>query len=411
MAETTKRTQADVTALNTPGLYRFAPGLNLQVKGEDAKSWLYRYTISGKTRYMGLGSARHVTLAQARKRVDELRVTKVAKGIDPLAEEAAAAEQAKAAKAKAIPFRERAEQYLRAHEDAWRNAKHRGQWRSTLETYAYPTIGDVPAHEVTAAHIVEILRPIWSEKHDTARKVRGRIEAVLDYAADPDDALYRNPAAMTPQLLKKLPKLSRRRKEDRHHPSLPYEQIAAFMADLRQRDGMAARALEFTILTAARTGETIGARWNEIDEAARVWIVPAGRMKGEREHRVPLSDAALAVLARVRAASKGDVIFPSLPNDRPLSNMALLTLLKRMNRADITVHGFRATFRTWAAEQTAFPREVAETALAHVIADDTEAAYQRGDLFEKRRKLMTAWAAHCERAAGAAVIPMRPAAG
>ena len=412
MTETTnKRTQADVAALNTPGLYRFAPGLYLQVKGADAKSWINRYTVNGKPRYMGLGSVRDVTFAQARKRVDELRVTKIAKGIDPLAEEAAAAEQARAAKAKAVPFSERAEQYIVAHEGTWRNAKHRAQWRSTLATYAFPIIGDVQAHEVTAAHIVEILRPIWSAKADTARKLRGRIEAVLDYAADPDDPLYRNPAAMTPQLLKKLPKLARRRKEDRHHPSLPYDQIAGFIVDLRRREGTAARALEFVILTAARTAEVLGARWDEIEEAGRVWIVPGDRMKSGREHRVPLSDAALAVLARARAASKGDVIFPSPPHDKPLSNMALLTVLKRMDRASITVHGFRATFRTWAAEQTNFPREVAEAALAHVIADDTEAAYQRGDLFEKRRKLMVAWAAHCERPAGAAVIPMRATAG
>lgn len=403
MTEAIKRTQGDVGSLEA-GTHRFATGLYLQVKGSNARSWVYRYSLAGKTRYLGLGAARDVTLAQARKRVDELRVTKIAKGIDPLAEEAAAAEQARTARKKAVPFQEWAERFFREHEQVWGNAKHRAQWRSTLTTYAYPIIGAVPAHEVTVAHIVDILRPVWSEKHDTARKVRGRIETILDYASDPDNPSYRNPAAKTAQLMKKLPKLGNRPKE--HHPSLPYGEIADFMEALRQRDGTAALALEFTILTAARTGEVIGARWQEIDLRKKEWTVPAERMKGKREHRVPLSAAALSVLKAAKLAANGGIIFPSIPYDRPLSNMAMLTVLKRMGRADITVHGFRSTFKDWARERTNFQNEVSELALAHLVGDETERAYARGNMFEKRRRLMDAWAGYCGPRNGGNVVPL-----
>jgi integrase len=279
----------------------------------------------------------------------------------------------------------RAEQYIKAHEDGWRSAKHLAQWKSSLATYAFPVIGEVPAPEVTSAHIVQILRPIWTLKGETARRVRGRIEAVLDYAADPDDMSYRNPATMTPQLTKKLPRRGKR--EESHHKSMPYAEIPTFVADLRERDGLAALALEFAILTVARTGEVIGAGWEEIDRAAAAWTVPAARMKALRDHRVPLSDAALAVLDRVEG-QQAEHIFGSL------SDMAMLAVLRRMGRADVTVHGFRATFRTWAAETTDFPPDVCEAALAHVIKDKVHAAYQRGDLFKKRRELMAAWATY-----------------
>ena len=251
---------------------------------------------------------------------------------------------------------------------------------------------------ITVSHIVEVLRPIWVEKAETARRVRGRIEAVLDYAADPDDPTYRNPAALTAQLKKVLPKLGKARRPSRH-PSLPYDEAPAFMAALRARENVgvtssvAILALQFAILSAARTNEVLGARWDEIDGA--VWTVPAERMKALREHRVPLCAEALRVLERARTLHNGELVFPSRPFDRPLSEGSMMAVLKRMNRADLTVHGFRATFRTWAAERTTFPREVAEAALAHVIGDDTERAYMRGDLFEKRRKLMAEWAEYC----------------
>ena len=381
--------QADVGSLTVPGKYRFGPGLYLQVAGPDAKSWFYRYTVRGKERFMGLGSARDVTLAQARKRLDELRITQVSKKIDPLAERKAIAEAERVAKTKAVPFRTRAEQYITAHEGEWRNPKHRAQWRATLQTYAFPAIGHLPASAITASHIVELLRPIWAEKGETARRLRGRIEAVLDYAADPDDASYRNPAALTPQLKKALPKLGKLRRRSRH-ASLPYDEASAFVTALREQDGIAARALEFLILTAARTNEVIGAHWTEIDNRNAVWTIPAVRMKALREHRVPLCPRALRVLQDARALHNGALVFPGR-FDQPLSSAAMMAVLKRMNRADLTVHGFCATFRTWAAERTTFPREVAEAALAHLVGDDTERAYQRGDLFEKRRKLMNEW--------------------
>jgi len=385
------RAQGEVAAIKIPGKYRFAPGLYLQVAGPDAKSWIYRFTVRRQERFMGLGSARDVTLAQARNRVEELRVNQVSKKIDPIAARRAADELERAAKSKAIPFRERAEQYITAHEGEWRNPKHRTQWRATLQTYAYPVIGELPTKAITASHIVKVLRPIWVEKAETARRVRGRIEAILDYAADPDDPTYRNPAALTAQLKKVLPKLGKARRPSRH-ASLPYDEAPEFLNALRARgDGVAALALEFAILTGARTNEVLGARWNEIDRRAAVWTIPAERMKAFREHRVPLCAEALRTLERVRALHNGDLVFPSRPFDRPLSEGSMMAVLKRMNRADLTVHGFRATFRTWAAERTAFPREVAEAALAHVVGDDTERAYQRGDLFEKRRKLMDDW--------------------
>jgi integrase len=251
-------------------------------------------------------------------------------------------------------------------------------------------IGDLSASGITAAHIVEVLRPIWTEKGETARRVRQRIEAVLFYAADLDDANYRNPATLTPQLKKALPKLGKGRRPSRH-PSLPYDEAPAFLTAFRASgNGVAALALEFTILTAARTGEVLDARWSEIDMRSAVWTVPAERMKARRQHRVPLSPEALRVLERARALHNGELVFPSR-FDRSLSTGSMMAVLKRMKRADLTVHGFRATFRTWAAERTIFSREVAEAALAHVVGHDTERASQRGDLFEKRRKLMAEW--------------------
>jgi integrase len=388
--------QSDVVAIKVPGKYRFAPGLYLQVASADAKSWIYRFTVRRQERFMGLGSARDVSLVQARRRLEEIRVNQVSKKIDPIAEQKKASEAARDAQKKSVPFRERVERYLEVHEGEWRNQKHRSQWRATLQTYAYPVVGELPTGAITASHIAEILRPIWAEKTETARRVRGRIEAVLDFAADPDDAAYRNPAALTPQLKKALPKLGKARRVKSRHASLPYDEAPAFVQTLRARGEMgatAALALEFVILTAARTNEVLGARWNEIDGA--VWTIPAERMKALREHRVALSPDALEVLKRARALHNGELVFPRRPFDQPLSSGSMMALLKRMNRADLTVHGFRATFRTWAAERTMFPREVAEAALAHVVGDDTERAYQRGDMFEKRRKLMEAWAVYC----------------
>jgi len=333
--------QADVGSLTVPGKYRFGPGLYLQVAGPDAKSWFYRYTVRGKERFMGLGSARDVTLAQARKRLDELRITQVSKKIDPLAERKAIAEAERVAKTKAVPFRTRAEQYITAHEGEWRNPKHRAQWRATLQTYAFPAIGHLPASAITASHIVELLRPIWAEKGETARRLRGRIEAVLDYAADPDDASYRNPAALTPQLKKALPKLGKLRRRSRH-ASLPYDEASAFVTALREQDGIAARALEFLILTAARTNEVIGAHWTEIDNRNAVWTIPAERMKALREHRVPLSSGFACTRRRPRASQRRSSL------SWPLRSTAVLC----SNDGRAQAHESRRPHRAW------IPRDV-----------------------------------------------------
>jgi integrase len=386
--------QADVDKLVVPGKHLIDRGLYLQIISANARSWLFRYTFHGKAHWHGIGSARDVTLKQALDAVADARAL-IRKGVDPVADRKNAKLQVRAQERAAVTFRVRAEQFLLAHESEWRNEKHRNQWRATLRNYVYPAIGDLPTIAVTAGHIVDLLRPIWSSKQETARRVRGRIEAVLDFSADPDDHNWRNPAAAAERLLKALPKV---RRQIESHPALPYSEVAAFVGELRQREGTAAAALEFAILTAARTTEVLGATLQEIDLEKRLWTVPPRRMKGGREHRVPLSNAAVAILERAKTWQQGAFLFPSLPHDKPLSNMAMATVVKRgMKRGGITVHGFRSTFRDWASEQTNFPNEVAEAALAHVIENKTEAAYRRGDLFEKRRALMDEWAAYCAR--------------
>jgi integrase len=394
-----------------PGLYFDGEGLYLQVTGPTSRSWIYRFTLRGKARWMGLGAAQTVSLKEARDRRDEER-QKIKKGIDPIEVKRAAEDASdavkRAATLKVVTFKDCVETYLTDHNDSWRNAKHRQQWRSTLETYAFPTIGNLPLSAITAGHVVDILRPLWIEKHETARRLRGRIEAILDYAADPDEMAYRNPASLTAQLQKKLPRLPAS-KRPKHHAALPYLEIGTFMADLRQRSATAARALEFLILTATRTSETLLSKWSEIDFGARLWTIPAERMKAGKPHRVPLSDAAVKILEEMQRVGQGAFVFSGMKPGRPLSNMALLTLLDRMNHAGITSHGFRSTFRDWAGEHAKIAREVAEAALAHVIKDKSEAAYARSDLLERRRPMMALWAKYCgEAGAGERrVVPMR----
>jgi integrase len=383
--------QSEVDKLTTLGRHLVDRGLYLQVNGPKARSWLFRYQFQGKQRWLGLGSAADVTLKRALNARDDAKA-QLRRFVDPVADRQSIRQQARTKERSSVTFAVRADEYLRAHEDNWKNAKHREQWHSTLRTYVLPKIGNLPAATITAADIVDLLRPIWSEKQETARRIRGRIESILDYAADPDDHDWRNPATAAERLLKALPKVKR---TVQSHPALPYDEIAAFVDQLRAGEGTASAALQFLILTAARTNEVLVATWDELDLERRLWTVPAERMKGGREHRVPLSDSAMEVLDRAETWRQGAHVFPSLPHDRPLSNMAMLAVLRRMNRRDITVHGFRSTFRDWVAEQTNFQGEVAEMALAHVIEDKTEAAYRRGDLFEKRRALMDAWGNFC----------------
>jgi len=384
-----------VASLKGRGRYGDGGGLYLQVTATGTKSWLFRYMLNGKAREMGLGAVPLVPLAEAREKAIQAR-RQVKAGIDPL--DARQAEQtcAQVESVKAITFSECAVAYIAAHEATWRNAKHRQQWENTLVTYAGPVFGDLPVAAVDLAMVMAVLEPIWREKPETASRLRGRIETILDWATVRGFRLGENPARWRGHLDKLLPARSKVATVE-HHAALPYEQASAFMHTLYIQPGVSARALTFVILTAARTSEALNATWGEINLAAAVWTIPAERMKAGREHRVPLSPQAVALLAdlgKVREAGS-DWVFPGTRPKRPLSSMALLMLLRRMERGDLTAHGFRSTFRDWTAEQTAFPSEVAEAALAHVVGNKVEAAYRRGDLFEKRRKLMNAWADYC----------------
>ncbi len=293
-------------------------------------------------------------------------------------------------------FRQVASLYVAAHEAAWRNPKHRQQWKNTIAQYVIPRFGDLPIDEISTGDILAALEPIWREKPETAGRVRGRIEAILDYAKARGWREGGNPARWRGHLDQLLPKRSKVAPV-RHHSALPWGEVTSFYVELAQQDGVAARALEFLILTAARTGEVIGAKWEEIDFTNNAWVIPKARMKGGEEHRVPLSAMAKTLLRRVQEinGAQSGFIFPGSRKDKPLSNMAMTMCLRRMKREDITVHGFRSTFRDWCAEATQYPREVAEQALAHSLGNKVEAAYRRGDLFEKRRGLMSDWSAFC----------------
>jgi len=285
--------------------------------------------------------------------------------------------------------------YIEAHKASWKKGKHAEQWRGSLRNYASPVFGSSPVQAIDLGLVMKALEPVWRTKSETASRVRGRIEAVLDWATVRGYRKGENPARWRGHLDKLLPARSKIQKVE-HHPALPYHEIAEFTAVLRGQEGIGARALEFLILTAARTGEIIGARWDEVDFEEKIWVVPAARMKAGREHRVPLTGTALAILKQMNGIREGDFVFPGGKKTRPLSNMAMLAVLKRMGRSDLTAHGFRSTFRDWAAERTNFPREVVEMALAHTIESKVEAAYRRGDLFQKRRQLMEAWARFCD---------------
>ena len=402
-----KLSATKVTRLTTPGRHGDGGGLWLQVAAGGSRSWLFRFMRDGKAREMGLGSVSTVTLAEARERAREARKA-LSEGIDPIAAREARRGAAKAEAARAMTFRAAASAYIDAHRPGWKSAKHADQWGATLETYAYPTIGALPVATVDVALGLKCLEPIWSAKPETAGRVRGRIEAVLDWAAARGHRTGDNPARWKGHLEALLPARSKVARV-RHHAALPYAEMPAFMADLRKRGDLGALCLEFTILTASRTGEAIGARLPEFDIDAALWTVPAERMKGGREHRVPLSARAVEIIRSVPRDATGDFVFPGAKEGKALSNMTMLATLRRMGRDDLTVHGFRSTFRDWAAEQTAFPAEVAEMALAHAVGDKVEAAYRRGDLFEKRRRLAEAWATYCSsaRRADGAIVPLR----
>lgn len=376
-----------------PGATADSDGLYLKVGPTGAASWQFRYQIGGKRRMMGLGACSVLTLAAARDKAAEAR--KLAKqGIDPL-EARRAAEAAE--KAAVTTFRDAALEYIEAHRAGWRNAKHGQQWENTLAQYVYPKFGDKPVSEVSTEDVLGALRPIWSDKPETANRVRNRIELVLDAARAKGLATGINPAAWRGHLDKLLPKRSKASRE--HHAAMDYRDLPAFYKRLAtERDSLSAAALQLTIMTACRTSEVLLAEWSEFDLDNRLWTIPGQRMKAAVAHRVPLSDAALTLLDTIMRMVEGKgegYVFPGAKAGRPLSNMAMSMVLRKLGHGDLTVHGFRSTFRDWAAEETHYPNIVAEQALAHTVGNAVEAAYRRGDLLQKRRTLMADWARYC----------------
>jgi len=386
-------TAKKVERVKAPGRYFDGHGLYLQVRNADNKSWLLRYERDGRERWYGIGPTHTVTLREARERARAARLL-LLDGVDPIEHRKAkrAAEAAK--KAATITFREAAQRFYEQHESKWRNRRHAAQVLSTLETYAYPVMGNMAVADIDTAAVLRAIEPHWLTKTETMQRVRGRIERVLDWCKVRGFRQGDNPAAWRGHLAEVLPGRSQVAKVE-HHPALPYAEVADFVAKLREREGVAARALEFLILTAARTGEILGMRKEEIDWAARMWRVPAERMKADREHRVALSQCAIDLLRALPTEDGNGFVFIGSRPGRGLSEPALAQVLRRMGRTDISVHGFRSTFRDWCAEQTNFPREVAELALAHRVGDKTERAYQRADMLKKRHALAEAWSRYC----------------
>ncbi|WP_163560923.1 site-specific integrase [Halomonas sp. NO4] len=373
-----------------PGKHEDGGGLRLVVSGGGAKKWVLRFTLKGKRREMGLGSFPDTGLADARRKAEHYR--RLAKdGTDPI--QARDVEQQE----NSTPtFTSCAARYIQSHRRSWRNAKHARQWVSTLKTYARPAIGHMPVDEIDTQDIVSILNPIWASKTETAKRVQGRIENVLDYAAAHKYRDESNPARWRGHLDKLLAKPSRV-KNVSHHPAMPYDEVAAFIAELQGYTSISSKALQFLILTATRTSEVLRTEWPEIDLKNATWTIPAERMKARREHRVPLSTQAVSLLSDLPRVQGNPYVFPGARLGRPLSNMAMLQLMRGMgygvggNRGDYVPHGFRSSFRDWSGEVSSYPRDVAEMALAHTIENKVEAAYRRGDLFEKRRSMMQDW--------------------
>jgi integrase len=416
-----KRTSNKLSALDVKrlksGMHPDGNNLYLEVAADSpSRSWVYRYTsptqVYGegrkmvgkpKVRYYFIGTTHLFGLAQAREEAKRLgRLVK--SGVDILDQREEERRGARLETAKAITFKNAVEEYIKANRNSWRTDKHEKQWRSLMENYAYPTIGKLSVASIEDEHIRQILTPIWHEKLETSRRVRSYTEAVLERETHLKHRKGDNPARIG--IVKTA--LGKQVSTVNHMPALPYTEVGAFLATVREREGVAAKALEFTILTAARTNETIGAQWDEVDLKKLIWTIPAERMKVLREHRVPLSKDATRILEVMKEVKISNFVFPGSRKGKHISNMAMLQLLKRMERTDITVHGFRSTFRDWCAEQTNYAREVAESSLAHTISDAVEAAYRRGDLFGKRSRLMAEWASHCNKPAVTAdVVPIR----
>src|SRR5262245_18976765 len=392
-----------------PGMYADGGGLYLRVAEGGSKQWIFRYAAydpshkrSYRLRDMSIAPCHTIDLAKAREKARQARELRL-EGIDPIAHKRAQRAAAEAASAKAMTFRQCAEEFMKDNSAKWSNAKHREQWETTLVSYVYPAFGNQPVGAIDTPLVLKALKPLWERVPETASRVRGRIENVLGWATVHHYRTGDNPARWKGHLEHALPARSEVVKV-KHLAALPYSQAGSFMAKIRQDTRIGARCLEFIVLTAARVGEANVADWNEIDFTERVWIVPAERMKVDREHRIPLSDSALAVLEEMRAIRISDYIFPGKRAGRPVGANTVLRIAKETAGVDITTHGLRSTFRDWAAERTSFPREVAEMALAHTIPNAVEAAYRRGDLFDQRRRLMDAWAEFCTWQSSAKVV-------
>jgi integrase len=382
--------------------------LYLQVAVGGTKAWIFRYQspLTKKPHYMGLGALNSVGLPEARDKAATQR-SLLSQGIDPISAREEELRRKAAEAARAVTFAHCAAAYIESHRAGWRNTKHAEQWTNTIETYANPVIGALPVQAVDTGLVLKILEPIWASKPETASRLRGRIENILDWAKVRGYRGGENPARWKGHLNQLLPALAKKHRVT-HHTAMPFAEVGAFVAKLRDIPGVVARCLELTILTAARTSEVINARSEEFDVDAATWTIPGSRMKSKREHRVPLSPRAVAIVRET--LDQGDYVFPASQRTKPISNMAMLTLLDRM-KVNVTVHGFRSSFRDWASERTHFDHQTCEMALAHTISNAAEAAYRRGDLFAKRRKLMDAWADYINTPQqDGAVIPLRSAA-
>lgn len=406
-------TAIEVGRIKEPGYHAVGtvPGLHLNVAESGARSWVLRIKVGDKRREIGLGSFPAVTLAKAHQGARETRES-VKQGIDPVEQKKALKSAVKADQAKAMTFKSAALEYIKAIESNWKNPKHAKQWTSTLEAYAFPGMGKLLVRDIELTHVLNVLEPVWKEKTVTAVRLRGRIESVLNWATTRGYRSGENPARWRGHLDNLLPSPNKIKCEE-HHPAVQVSEVGAFMQDLRSHEGMGARALEFTILTAARSGEVRGAKWQEIDFDAKLWTIPAGRMKAGTEHREPLSDVSIKLLQSLPRFTDNEVVFTS-PRGGMLSDMTLSQLMRRMDYKAVdgrvcVPHGLRSTFRDWVAERTSYAPEVAEAALAHTKADKTEAAYFRSDLFKKRVRLMAEWSRFLSRVegVGATVTPIK----
>jgi len=397
----------EINRLTAPGMVAVGgvAGLYMHINANGAKSWSLRAAVGTKRRDMGLGGFPDVTLAGAKERARAARQA-IDQGVDPIAERQQAKSALSAKQATAKTFAQCAVEYIERHRDTWANAKHAAQWSSTLETYANPVMGKLLVSDVAQAHVLSVLEPVWKTKTETATRLRGRIEKVLDYATVRKYRSGENPARWKGHLEQLLPAPNKIAKVV-HHRALPVDAIGAFMAQLRKQPGTAAKALEFAILCASRSGEVRLATWGEFDLGAKIWTIPAERMKAKVQHRVPLSESAMRILNEHSKQATPDALLFHAASGKPLSDMTLTALTRRMG-VNAVPHGFRSTFRDWCAECTNYPRDLAEQALAHKLENKVEAAYLRSDVLEKRRTLMQAWADYCDRAtADAKVVQFR----